>query len=153
VRLRPLAATVLAVLAACALLFSAFKDVPHSWRLLRSQHAAYAALPRADKDRLFGTSIPMPMDIIDFWKSGVRPWDRYWIQMPHEAFSSYGDKRQIAELVTHLYFLPAIEARTLADATVVLSWDADPATLHLRFWDQRRAGQQLIYWSRVARDD
>jgi hypothetical protein len=149
---RRVASAALATAVVVALAYSAWRDVPHSWRLLDSQHAAYAGYTRDQRDRAFGTAIPMPMEIIDFWRAGLRPWDRYWIQMPFEAFSSNGDKKYVAELISHVYLLPAIEATDLAHATVVLSWDADPATLHLKFWEQRRSGQQLIYVSRINRD-
>jgi hypothetical protein len=146
---RRIATTALALLAVAALVVSGWKDVPHSWRMLRSQHAAYAGYTRDQRDRAFGTSIPMPMEILDFWRQWLRPWDRYWIQMPHEAFSTNGDKKYVARLISHVYLLPAIETTDPKQATVILSWDADPAVLHLQFWQQFRAGQQLIFVSRV----
>jgi hypothetical protein len=117
--------------------------------MLRSQHDAYAGDTRDQRDRAFGTAIPMPMEIFDYWRQWLRPWDRYFIQMPHEAFSSNGDKKYVARLIAHSYLLPAIETTDLNKATVVLSWDADPATLHLKYWQQWRSGQQLIFVSRV----
>ena len=146
------AVAALATVTVLALAYSGWKDIPHSWRLMRTQYVAYSGYTRTQRDRAFGTSIPMPMDILDFWRSHLRPWDRYWIQMPHEAFSSNGDKKYVAQLISHVYLLPAIETTKLSQATVVLSWDADPKTLHLGFWEQFRAGQQLIYVSRIARD-
>jgi hypothetical protein len=146
------AAAALASVTVLALAYSGWQDVPHSWRLMHSQYAGYTGLTRAQRDRAFGTAIPMPMDIFDFWRSWLRPWDRYFIQMPHEAFSTNGDKKFVARLVAHVYLLPAIETTDLNKASVVLSWDADPAVLHLKFWEQYRAGQQLIYVSRINRD-
>jgi hypothetical protein len=147
-----MAAAALASVIVLALGYSGWRDVPHSWRLMHSQYASYSGLTRAQRDRAFGTAIPMPMDILDFWRSEIRPWDRYFIQMPHEAFSTNGDKKYVARLVAHVYLLPAIETTHLSQATVVLSWDADPAVLHLKFWEQYRAGQQLIFVSRINRD-
>ena len=149
--LRRSAAAAVATVTVLALVYTGWKDMPHSWRLMRSQHAAYVGYTRAQRDRAFGTAIPMPMEILDFWRSWLRPWDRYWIQMPHEAFSSSGDKKYVARLVAHVYLLPAIEATNLNQATVVLSWDADPNVLHLAYWEQWRSGQQLIYVSRINR--
>jgi hypothetical protein len=147
--LRRSLAAALAALVVLALVYSGLKDVPHSWRLLRTQHDAYAGYTRDQRDRAFGLAIPMPMEIFDFWRQWLRPWDRYFIQMPHEAFSSSGDKKYVAQLVAHPYLLPAIETTDLARATVILSWDADPGQLHLKYWQQWRAGQQLIFVSRV----
>jgi hypothetical protein len=144
---------VLAVSTLCVfgLAWSAWKDVPHSWRLMRSQYELYSPMTRAQRDRAFGVQIPLRMDIIDFWRAWLRPGDRYWIQIPYEAFSVNADKRLIVRSVSHLYLLPAVEAHSLADANVVLSWDADPGTLHLHYSEQQRAGLQLVFVSRIAR--
>jgi hypothetical protein len=144
---------VVAVSVACVatLAWSGWKDVPHSWRLMRTQHKVYAPLTRAQRDQAFGTSIPLRMDILDFWRAWLRPGDRYWIQIPFEAFSVNADKKLIVRSVAHLYLLPAIEAPSLARANVVLSWDADPGRLGLRFSEQQRAGLQLVFVSRIAR--
>jgi hypothetical protein len=148
---RRLATVAVATVAVLALAYSAWKDVPHSWRLMRTQHDAYAGFTRAERDRAFGTAIPMPMEIFDFWRSYLRPWDRYYIQMPHEAFSSNGDKKFVAGLIARVYLLPAIQTADLNEATAVLSWDADPSTLPLRYWLTFQSGQQPIFVARVRR--
>jgi hypothetical protein len=134
-----------------ALGYSAVRDVPHSWRLMRSQHAQYSGYTRAQRDSAFGALIPLRMDILGFWRAWLRPGDRYWIQIPEEAFSTDADKRLVVRTVSHLYLLPAIETRHLSDADVVLSWDADPGLLHLQFSEQHRAGLQVIFFSRIDR--
>jgi len=141
-------ATALAVVLALA--YSGWKDLPHTWRLMRSQHASYVRYTTAEKERLFGTSIPMPMEQFDFWRAELRPGDRYWLQMPPEPFSTFADKRQITRAIAHLYLLPAIAAPSIDGATVVLSYDANPATLDRVFSQQVQAGQQQIYFSRLA---
>ncbi len=151
-RARRWAAGALATLAVLLLLYSGWIDVPHSWRLLRTQHDAYANDTRDQRDRAFGTAIPMTMDTFDWWRYYLRPWDRYFIQMPHEAFSSNGDKKYVARLIAHVFLLPAIETTDLRKATVVLSWDADPGVLPLKYSAQWRSGLQLIFVSRVAGD-
>jgi hypothetical protein len=150
-RLKRLLEWSLAGCAVVALAWSCWKDVPHSWRLMRSQHAAYAGYTRAQRDEAYGALIPIRMDILGFWRRQLRRDDRYWIQMPYEAFSATGDKRFVVRSVSHLYLLPATEASSLGDATVVLSWDADPSTLHLRYTEQVRAGLQLVFVSRIDR--
>jgi hypothetical protein len=147
---RRVAATAVAAVAVFALGWSAWKDVPHSWRLLRTQHDAYAGYTRAERDRAFGVSIPMPMVIFDYWRNYLRPWDRYYIQIPHEAFSSNGDKKYVARLISHVYLLPAIETTDPKKATVVLSWDADPGTLPLQYSVKFQSGRQPIFVARVA---
>ena len=146
-----LPALLVASAAVTALAWSGWRDVPDSWGLLREQYRAYAGYTREQRDQAFGAHLPLRMDILDFWRRSLRPGDRYWIQIPHEAFSAYGDKALVVRTVSHLYLLPAIEARDLRHATIVLSWDADPGLLHLRFSEQTRAGLQLVFASRIAR--
>ncbi|MFL5963616.1 MAG: hypothetical protein ACJ757_12070 [Gaiellaceae bacterium] len=134
-----------------ALGYSAWRGIPHSWRLMRSQHAQYATYTRAERDQAFGALVPIRMDIFDFWARSLRPGDRYWIQIPPEGFSATADKKLVVRSIAHLYLLPAIETRRLSDANVVLSWDSDPGLLGLHYSAQVRAGAQLIFVSRIAR--
>jgi hypothetical protein len=148
---RPRVTAVGAAVVVAALGYSVWHDVPHSRGLLATQYGEFAGYTRDQRDRAFGTSIPMPMEILDFWRSELRPEDRYWIQMPPEPFSSNGDKRYIARTIAHIYLLPAIETLSLADADVVLSWDENPSTLHLRYFEQHQVGVQPIFVSRINR--
>ena len=142
--------TALAVLAVVLLVATAWKDVPRSWDLLRTQRQTFAGYTRKQRDEAFGTLIPIRMDIFDFWKAYLEPHDRYWIQIPNEAFSTDADKRTLVRYISHIYLLPATEARSRSDATVILSWDSDPGLLHMHFIGQARAGLQLIFVSRVS---
>jgi hypothetical protein len=150
-RARGIAALAVSVLTVVALAYTVWHDVPHSWRLMRNEHARFAGYTRAQRDQAFGALIPIRMDIFDFWRAQLRRGDRYWIQIPPEAFSANADKKLVVRSIAHLYLLPAIETRRLADANVVLSWDADPGTLHLKYSEQERAGLQLIFVSRIVR--
>lgn len=150
-RLRTTAALVVSVAVVVALAVSAWRNVPHSWRLMRTEHAQFAGYTSAQREQAFGALIPLRMDILDFWRANLRPGDRYWIQIPYEAFSPAADKKLVVRTVSHLYLLPAIETRHLSDATVVLSWDADPGLLHLHYSEQARAGLQVIFASRIDR--
>jgi hypothetical protein len=147
---RRVAAALLAAATVLALLWSVWKDVPHSWRLMRSQHAAYAGYDRTQRDEAFGALIPIRMDIFEWWRAHLQRGDRYWIQIPHETFSANADKKLVVRTIAHLFLLPATEARSLSDATIVLSWDADPSTLHLRYLEKDRAGLQLIFATRLS---
>jgi hypothetical protein len=134
-----------------ALAWSAYVGVPHTWRLMRAQHAQFAGYTRDDRDRAFGALVPIRMDIFDFWRSHLQRGDRYWIQIPFEAFSTHATKGYVVRTIASPYLLPAIRVSKLADADVVLSWDADPGTLHLRYSEQYRAGLQLVFVSRIDR--
>ena len=130
---------------------SLWLDLPHAWRLMGSQYRAYASYTATQRARAFGDRIPVPMDILDFWRAGVHAGDRYYVQMPPMPFSDLADKRTIMRDIAHLYLLPAVEARSLRDATVVLTWDADPRTLPVHYSSNEESGLQLIFVSRIAR--
>lgn len=147
--MRGIAATVISVLVVCGLAVSVLRDLPRSRDMLRSQYAVHRSESAADRARAFGRQIPIAMEVLDYWRHWLRRDDRYYVQMPHQAFSSFGDKRFMVREVSHLYLLPATETTTLDDATVVLTWDDDPNRLGLRYSNQQRAGLQNIWYSRV----
>jgi hypothetical protein len=91
------------------------------------------------------------MNLFDFYRAYLRPGDRYFIQIQNGAFGRFIDKETAVRTVARLYLLPAIEATDLAHANVVLSWDIDPALLHLKYSEQARLNQQLTFVSRIDR--
>jgi hypothetical protein len=131
--------------------WSLVRDVPNSWSLLRTQHDAYAGYTRLQRDEAFGALLPLPMDIFEWYRRYLRPADRYFIQIHNGAFGRFVDKATAVRTVAHLYLLPTLEARDLRHANVVLSWDSDPALLHLRYSQQERLGEQLTFVSRIDR--
>jgi hypothetical protein len=133
------------------LVLSAWHNVRHSRAMLTAQRTQFGALTSDERARYFGATLPLAMDIFDFYRRNLRPGDRYWMQVPDDAFSAFADKRTAVTNVAHTYLLPAIEVERRRDANVILSWDSDPSTLGLRYSSQLRAGEQLIYVSRVDR--
>lgn len=134
----------------CATLgLSVVKDIPHTWRLMRNEHDRFAGYTREQRDQAFGAMLPLPMDIFAWYRLSLRPGDKYYLQVPPGAFGEFIDKPTAVRTVGRLYLLPAIQVANLRDANVVVSFDADPGTLHLRYSDQVRAGQQLIFVSRI----
>lgn len=135
-----------------ALGWSVIVDVPHSWRLMRSEHDRFASLSRSEKEQAFGTMLPLPMEIFAWYRNYLRPGDRYFVQVHPNAFGEFIDKPTAVRTVARLYLLPAVEVADLRQADVVVSFDADPAELHVRYSEQERSGQQLIFVSRIDRD-
>ncbi len=146
-----LLASVGAIVTATLLAWSIAKDVPHSWTLMRTQHEQFAGYTRLQRDEAFGALLPVPMDIFQWYRVYLRPGDRYFIQIHNGAFGAFIDKETAVRTVARLYLLPAVEARDLKHANVVLSFDADPGELHLHFSQQERSGVQLIFVSRIDR--
>jgi hypothetical protein len=139
------------IVTAALLAWSIAKDVPRSWSAMRSEHSRFAGYTRLQRDELFGSQLPLPMDIFDWYRLYLRPSDRYFIQVQNGGFGRFIDKQTAVRTVARLYLLPAIEATDLRHANVVLSFDSDPAQLHLHFSEQERLGQQLSFVSRIDR--
>jgi hypothetical protein len=140
-----------AVVTAALLAWSISDDVPRSWSVMRSEHARFAGYTRLQRDESFGTALPLPMDIFEWYRQYLRPGDRYFIQVQNGGFGRFIDKETAVRTVARLYLLPAIEASDLQHANVVLSFDSDPAQLHLRYSSQARLNQELSFVSRVDR--
>jgi len=147
-------ALTLAGAAATAVLLSlsVAKDVPHSWRFMRTQHAAFAGYSATQREQSYGAQLPLPMNLFDFYRQYLQPGDRYYAQVQNGAFGRFIDKKTAVRTVGRLYLLPAIEVPDLRHADVVISWEADPGLLHLRYLEQARLGLQLMFVSRIARD-
>jgi hypothetical protein len=139
-----------AVVTAALLGWSAVRDVPRTLSVIRGEHGRFAAYTRLQRDEAFGALLPLPMDIFEWYRQYLRPGDRYYVQVENGAFGRFIDKETAVRSVARLYLLPAVEASSLADANVVLSFDSDPGSLHLRFSQQWRSGVQLIFVSRIA---
>lgn len=149
--MRRVSAATFWIAAVLALAVSA-AGLPEAWSTVDAERERWEAVPRTQRETAFITQIPLRLDIFEFWRRNVRPTDRYFIQIPPGAFGAFADKPTIVRTAGRLYLLPAVEVIRPGEADVILSWDADPATLGLRYSDQIRAGLQLIFVSRVQRE-
>ncbi len=123
--------------------------VADSSRTLDAERSRFTGMTAAERAQAFGALIPTRMDVFDFYRQLLREDDRFYVQVTNEGFGN-ADKATIVRSVARLYLAPAIEVRRPQDATVVLSYDADPGVLPLRYSKQTRAGLQLFFVSRVA---
>ena len=152
-RFRSSLATVVGLIAASLLAWSLVRDVPRSWALIKTQRFDYVGYDATQRAQAYGAALPLPMNLFDFYRAYLHPGDRYFIQIENGSFGQFIDKETAVRTVARLYLLPAIEAPDLAHANVVLSWDADPELLHLKYSEQERLGLQLTFVSRIDRGD
>ena len=143
-----LAASLL-VIAVAAL--SGVLHIREDWQRLGNGRARDAALSRSERARTPIDALPLPSNVFDFYRDRLRPGDRYYLQVLESGFGPFADLPTIVATVSRFYFLPAAQVATLAEANVVLSWEADPGLLGVRFSEQHRAGLQLFFVSRIAR--
>lgn len=144
-----LLARVLAATCAVGLGYTIVTGVPHSYGDLNDQRERFAAMPENEREQAFGTLIPTRMDVFDFYRRSLRRDDRYYMQVTDAAFGA-ASRAVIVRNVARFYLAPAVEVTRLKDATVVLSYEADPGLLPLHYSAQIRAGLQLFFVSRVA---
>jgi hypothetical protein len=130
---------------------SAAKTFGGSWEILGNMHASGAAMTAEARAHAPGDALPLPMDRFDHYRRGLREGDRYWLDVNPTGFGRYLDLPHAVAALARFYLLPAVQVDDVADATVVLSWDTDPARLGLRFSESRREGLQLVFVSRIAR--
>jgi hypothetical protein len=142
--------TATAVAALCALVLTLVNGVPDALRVLEYERERFEGLTAAERERAFGTSIPTRMDMFDYYRALIRPDDRFYVQVTNAPFG-LADKETVVRTIARYYLAPAVEVERPEEATVVLSYDADPGLLPLRYSEQHRAGLQLIFVSRVAR--
>jgi hypothetical protein len=130
---------------------SVLRGVPLAWRTIRAETAVYAPLSRAERDRAFITQMGMPAALFEWYRDQLRSGDRYYLYGARGAFGEFADLRTTVRAVGRAYFVPAVEVDRVEDANVIVSWEADPAELGLRYVIQVQAGRQPYFVSRVER--
>ena len=148
-RLRPSPATALATLATAIALASAWHSGGHMWRSLDTGHRLYGAYTDAQRRHAPIDGLGLPSDVFDFYAQYVGPGDRVYFQTRASGYSSFVDLPTAVRYAGRFYLLPALEARDVADATVVVTFFDDPSSLHVRYATQRQAGLQPIFVSRI----
>ena len=138
----------LAVLAVA--LASGLKELPGTWRWLSEQRSQFAHFTAQEREQEPGTAQLLPVDAFDFFRTKLSEGERYYLAVTPGGFTSGVDRAQAARIFGRFYLLPAVLTSSPADATVVLSYRANPAALHLSYVTQRRDGSSPIYVSRIG---
>lgn len=120
-------------------------------RRLGDARARDAALTTTQRKHAPIDAMPLPANVFDFYRDQMRPRDRYYLQVLESGFGQFADLPTAVATMARFYLLPAVQVATLKEADVVLSWQADPGLLRVRFSEQHRAGLQLFFVSRIAR--
>jgi hypothetical protein len=131
-------------------LASAWHSGGHVWRELGAQRVVYGGYSDVQRERAPLAQIPLPTGIFDFFRENVRPGDRVYFQVRKAPFSDFFTLPQIISAAGRYDLLPARQVTDLRDATVVVSWLADPKRLPARFVSHARYGLRSIYVSRIA---
>jgi hypothetical protein len=144
---------VVAALGAVALLLaitSAVRAGPHAWRTLGTEHRTYSGYTSAEDRHAFLSALRVDTQAFDFFASHLRKGDRFFLQVPVGTDENI-DELGAAEAASSFYLLPAVRTTDARDATVVLSYDADPRTLGIRLARSVRDGTRSFAVSWPAR--
>jgi hypothetical protein len=141
-------AWVAAGVATAVALFSAWTSAGTTWRQLNADHRLFSAF--STDQRLYAPSWAAGFqgNLFTFFSSYLREGDRIYYQVPRSPYGTL-DLHDTVAALGRFYLLPAVEVTDLEDATVVISYHANPALLHRRFLLQRQNGPR-IFISRVA---
>jgi hypothetical protein len=139
---------VVVVLTAVAL-YSAWHSGGHMWRRLADDRAKYAAYTEYDRAHAVMMALPLDPGPFDFYRDRLVRGDRVYFDVAPGGYGEFFTLPEIVAAVGRYYLLPAVEVPRLKDATVVVSWNADPAKLGVHFVTQSQAGVQLIFVSRL----
>jgi hypothetical protein len=130
-------------------LYSAWHSGGHMWRRLGQDRHTYAAYTEYQRSHAVMLNLPLSPEPFDFYRDRLVRGDRVYFLVAPGGFGEFFTLPEIVAAVGRYYLLPAVQVPDVKDATVVLSWNADPATLGVHFVTQARAGEQLIFVSRL----
>jgi hypothetical protein len=148
--LRPARAGLVALFFAVALA-SALDTYPSTWSFLRDQRVESARLSALERRQAAGYKHLLPVDVFDFFRTHLRPGDRYYVQARPGRFFAGVDRPTASRTFARFYLLPAVEVDDAKRADVVLSLARDPQELGLRYSSMVRAPSGRYFVARVAR--
>jgi hypothetical protein len=137
------------LVAAGLALASAVHSGPHMWKRLVDDHKTYAALSDVQRRHAPLDKLEVPGAIFDFYASYIVPGDRVYFQVMPSGLSHELDLPSAVEAAGRFYLLPAVQTENLADATVVVSYFADPNVLPVHYITEQQAGAQPLFVSRI----
>jgi hypothetical protein len=143
------ASSAAAAFAAALALVSALNTGPHVWSLLRDGHATYAAYSDERRRHAAVERLGLSPEVFEFYRDRVVRGDRFYLQVGESGLGQFLDQPASAGYAARFTLLPAVQARGLSDATVVLTLFEDPARLGVEFVTQEQAGLQPFYVSRI----
>jgi len=116
-------------------LVSVWHSAAPAWHRLDRDHDTYAAYSELDRVEAPAARAGISGDLFDVFASNVRRGDRVYFQVPRRPYGTLDLHDTIAALGRY-FFLPAVEVAEPDEATVVMSYEADPKELHRAFLTQ-----------------
>jgi len=146
----PTAAATIAAVATVLALGSAWHSGGRLWRQLDAQQGRDASLSDSERQALPFDRIGLPGAAFAFYASLLGPGDRVYFQVGPREHAAKLDLSAAFAAAGRFALLPAVQTTSLAEATVVVSYRADPSRLHLSFVTQKEDGSLPVYVSRIS---
>ena len=121
-------------------LYSAWHSGGGVWGFLREDQRVYAAYSEDERAHAVMLRLPLTGAPFDFFRDHLVRGDRIFFQVGPGGFGPFLDRPQIVAAVGRYYLLPGVQVSDVRDATVVVTWEADPASLGLHFVTQSQDG-------------
>ena len=129
-------------------LVSAWHSGRHMWHRLAEDYHTYASYTRLERKHAPLAKLELDGNIFDWYAKYVGRGDRVYYQVLPSGLGTL-DLPTAVRFAGSFYLLPAVQVTDPKQATVVVSFMADPKFLHLHFITQQRSGLQPIFVSRV----
>ena len=118
-----------------------------TWRRLNDGHRTFAAYSDTARRQAASVNAGFAGTLWDQIASYVDRGDRVYYQVPSRPYGTL-DLHDTVAALGRWYLAPAVETTDPADATVVISYEADPSALRSEWLLQRQLGDR-IFFSRV----
>jgi hypothetical protein len=118
--------------------------------MLDNQHSRYATLSDSERQALPFDQPGLQGAVFGFYASLIGPGDRVYFQVGPREPGARRDLPAAFAAAARFALLPAVQATSLAEATVVVSYRADPGRLHVPFVTQQKDGSLPAYVSRIS---
>jgi hypothetical protein len=107
-----------------------WREAGSTWSSVAKQRVLYRGLTPLERQNASSAAVADPR-VLDFWSEHVHRGDRYYLNLlPATPGFDVGWPQVVGEIAG--YFLtPATQVANPARATVVLSWDEDPARVEV----------------------
>ena len=144
----PLPVWVAAGVATVLALVSAWDAAQPTWHRLNADYRTYAAYSDSDRAKAASNAAGFAGDLFGFFSSSLEAGDRVYYQVPKSPYGTL-DLHDTVAALGRFYLPAAVQVTDLDDATVVISYRADPRRLGRRFLSQRQNGPDISV-SRLA---
>jgi hypothetical protein len=126
-----------------------WREAGSSWTTASKQQAAYRDFTPLDRQNASSRQVADPR-VLDFWAERVHRGDRYYLNLLPET-SGFGTAwPQVVGEIAGYFLTPATQVVDPARATVVLSWDEDPARVEVPLASSETLSDTQVSVSRVA---